>query len=191
MRWCYNTFVYTKSPVSHQHRCQFCRLGVFVTEQNIRTGGIWSVEEQQHDINYLELKAMLLTVKTCFGHVRNSHILVHSDNTTTVVAICKQGSTQSPNCNSIACQIWLWTVARGHWLSPTHCPGVENIEADAESRLFNDTTEWQLSNQWFSKICVAVGVPHIDMFESRINFHIQPYCSWRPDPVLLLLTVSL
>lgn len=63
------------------------------------------VVEQAHDINYLDLKAILLSLQSCGKAICNAHILIYSDNTTAVVSLNRQGSTQSKNCNDMACQI--------------------------------------------------------------------------------------
>lgn len=37
----------------------------------------------------------------------------------------------------------MWCIDKGIWLTPAHIPGVDNVEADLASRVFNDKTEWQ------------------------------------------------
>jgi hypothetical protein len=130
----------------------------------------------------LELTAVQLALQALFSKVSNTHILIKSDNQTTVVGINKQGSTHSQNCNSATRSIWLWAMSRDIWLSATHCPGVNNVEADRASRLFNDSTEWQLNPKLFTQICHSFGKPSVDLFASRLNFQLKPYCSWQPDP---------
>ena len=146
------------------------------------TGGRWGPQEWGQDINYLELKAVLFSLMTACKSVTNQHILIRSDNTTTVVAINRQGSTHSPNCNSMARQIWTWAIRTRNWLSAAHCQGILNTEADLASRLFNDSTEWTLDNNTFKQICRAFGRPEIDLFASRLNYKIDNYCAWLPDP---------
>lgn len=160
----------------------FSGWGCFLPATKFRTGGRWGPDELDHDINYLELKAVLLSLKSCCRDSSGAHILVHSDNTTTVVSINRQGSTHSDNCNDITRDIWLWAKTHSNWLSSTHCPGRLNVEADKASRLFNDSTEWTLSDRYFRNICRLFGNPVIDMFASRLNYKLMPYCSWQPDP---------
>lgn len=40
--------------------------------------------------------------------------------------------------------VWDWCVYNKTWLTATHISGVQNIEADKESRSLNDRTEWTL-----------------------------------------------
>ena len=151
-------------------------------QENIKTGGRWGPQDHGQDINFLELKAVLLSLQSCCRSIRASHILIQSDNTTTVVGINRQGSTQSTNCNNIARQIWQWAIASDNWLSATHCPGKFNVHADEASRLFNDSTEWTLSIKLFKQITGIMGKPSIDLFASHLNFRIRPFCAWHPDP---------
>lgn len=161
--------------------------GCHIPSTGLKTGGRWSVWEQNFDINYLELTAVLLSLQATCANTRNAHILINSDNTTTVVSINRQGSTHSVNCNSVARAIWSWALKNSNWLSATHCPGVSNVEADEASRLFNDSTEWTLRKDVFGKICQRFGQPSIDLFASRLNHQVMPYCAWQPDPNALLI----
>ena len=90
------------------------------------------------------------------------------------------GTKQS--CNMITRDIWQWCIQRNIWLSACHLPGVENTEADRESRLNHDNTEWQLNPKLFHRLGQIWPKPEIDLFASRINFHILPYVAWKPDP---------
>ena len=51
------------------------------------TGRFWSPEEQRYHINFLELKAVLLSLKSLRGAFSEKHVLVQSHNTTTVAYI--------------------------------------------------------------------------------------------------------
>ena len=55
------------------------------------TGEFWSLEQQRHHINFLELKAILLGLKSLCRAFSKKHILVHSNNTTTVAYINAMG----------------------------------------------------------------------------------------------------
>ena len=156
--------------------------GYHIEGTQIKSGGRWTQEELQYDINFLELKAVLFSLLSACKGINNRHILIQSDNTTTVVGINKQGSTHSPTCNSVARDIWHWAMENNNWLSATHCPGVYNVEADYASRVFNDSLEWQLHPRKFKYICNALGTPSIDLFASRLNCQLPDYCAWQPDP---------
>ena len=56
------------------------------------------------------------------------------------------------------------------------------MEADAESRVLNLSTEWSLSLPVFADIARRWGSFDIDLFASRLNYKVPCYVSWRPDP---------
>ena len=145
-------------------------------------GGRWSNVEKEHHINYLELKAVLLGLQSLCSSVSNSHVKVLTDNTTAVAYIRNMGGTRSIECNEMAREIWLWCKEKQIWLSVLHIPGVDNVLADAASRVFDDTTEWKLQEAIYAKITKRWGLPDIDMFASRLNYQTLPYVAWGPDP---------
>ena len=66
------------------------------------TAGLWDLEEQAFHINYLELKAVLLGLKSLCATIYNKHIRIQSDNTTTVAYVNAMGGIKSANCNDLA-----------------------------------------------------------------------------------------
>ena len=109
------------------------------------------------------------------------------DNTTAVYYINNMGGSKSIPCNQVAKQIWALCIANNNWLRATYLPGCKNVEADAESRVFNDRTEWMLDPQIFKRITNKFGSPEIDLFASRLNKQYAKYSSWRPDPEALFV----
>lgn len=145
------------------------------------TGGQWSPEESENHINYLELRAVLLSLQSFCRFMDNKHIRIRSDNTVTVICINKQGSTKV-NLNNMTRNIWLFAIQRTLWLTAEHIPGECNQQADRESRKFNIDTEWKLKRSVFLQITDIFGRPDIDLFANRINSQLERYYSWRPDP---------
>ena len=92
------------------------------------------------------------------------------------------GGVKSQGCNEMAQQIWDWCIKRDIWLSACHIPGVQNSEADTESRKFNESTEWSLDSVVFDSVLALWGPFQIDLFASRLNFKVANYVSWKPDP---------
>ena len=68
------------------------------------------------------------------------------------------------------------------WLTATHIPRISNFEADAQSRTFNDRTEWKLDAEIFQILSRKILNPEIDLSASRLNCQIKPFISWGPDP---------
>ena len=114
--------------------------------------------------------------------MKSVHIRVYSDNTTTVNYITSMGGTHSMECNSVAKEIWLFCITREIWLSAAHIPGKDNIQADKESRVFNDNKEWMLRSGIFHQVTKLWEEPTIYLFASTLNAQVAGYASWRPDP---------
>ena len=86
------------------------------------------------------------------------------------------------NLNNLARQIWLWCKEREIFLTATFLCGSANVIADFESRHFNTDTEWRLDRNVFTRLHKCFGPCDIDLFASRLNYQLDKYMSWRPDP---------
>ena len=115
-------------------------------------GGFWSIEEQRYHINFLELKAVLLGLKSLCGAFSEKHVLIQSDNTTIVAYINATGGIKSLPCNEMETMIWDWCLNHNICLSAIHISGSKNIQADKESRVLKESTEWSLSQEVFDAI---------------------------------------
>ena len=110
-------------------------------------------------------------------------LLVQSDNTTAVANINAVGATKSIPCNEMATMIRYWCLNHSIWLSATHIPGSKNIQADKESRVVKESTEWSLSQEVFNAIQERWGKFNSDPSAFRVNFKVPQYVSWRLDPM--------
>ena len=187
LAWWVNNVLTASRPISHGNpdltlTTDASNVGWGAVCGDTSTGGFWSLEEQRYHINFLELKAVLLGLKSLCGAFSKKHVLIQSDNTTTVVYINAMGSIKSLPCNEMATMIWDWCLNHNIWLSATHIPGSKNIQADKESRVLKESTEWSLSQEVFNAIHQRWGMFDIDLFASRLNFKLPQYVSWRPDP---------
>ena len=88
----------------------------------------------KHDINYLEILAVLLALKSFSDEVSGGHVKVMSDNTTAVACINQMGTCHSKANNNLVIQVWEWCIAHDTWITMAHIPGKENVQADRESR---------------------------------------------------------
>ena len=145
-------------------------------------GGHWGYPEVEAHINVLELKAVLLSLQALCNDFLNVHILVYSDNTTTVAYINHMGGTKSQACDAMAHKLWVWCEARRLHLSAVHIPGVDNTCADGLSREFDSNTEWQLNVDIFQELHRLAGRLDVDLFATRLNHQLPVYASWQPDP---------
>ena len=98
--------------------------------------------------------------------------------TTAVCYINNMGGSKSPDCNSVARQIWNYFVECYTWISASPLPECENSEADRKSRHFNDRTEWQShiilliyqaiwsAKHWFDCISLKKAISSLCLMEA-------------------------
>lgn len=155
--------------------------GGFNETENIRTGGKWSAREREFHINVLELKACQLTIYSFCKDIRNTHIRIFMDNTTSCAYINKYGGKHY-ELDSVAREIWFWCIERNIFLSAAHIPGKENVDADQQSRIKNEDLEWALRPELFQCILEYYPKLTVDLFASRLNNKLPKYVSRKPDP---------
>lgn len=143
-------------------------------------GGHWADSEKEH-INILELKAVLLGLKTLFPNVIHKHIRIKSDNTTVVASINNCGSIKR-RLLDVTEEVFEWAHHRNVTLSAEYLQGSLNVTADLASREKDFNKEWSLMPTVFNDICRVFRVPTIDLFASRINTQLPLFYSWKPDP---------
>lgn len=147
-----------------------------------RVNGAWKAEETKFHINYLELLAIFLALKSFLKNQSGLNILLRVDNKTAISYINRMGSIQFPHLNNLARVIWQWCENSSIWLFASYIKSSDNKEADKESRTFNPDTEWELNQQIFHTITLKLGFPDIDLFASRVNAKCKSYVSWQSDP---------
>lgn len=155
---------------------------VYLSKQ---TGGRWADVEQKLHINALELLAIEYALKSFEASLSGKHVKILTDNTCAVSYLRSMGGSQSILCNEISHRIWVWCQKRRIWLTISHIPGKSNVEADRQSRTFNDRTEWRLDPNIFRRLTKVFGTPSIDLFASRLNYQVKPDVAWGPDPEAL------
>ena len=145
------------------------------------TGGRWNPDEATHDINYLEMLAVLFALQSFSNKVSAKHIKLMVDNTIAVATINQMGTCHSNLNNKMVQQIWEWCILHGVWQTVAHIPGKSNTEANRESRLSRKETERCLDRSIYSAFIQKLDViPDIDLFASRLNHQLKPYISYRP-----------
>ena len=154
--------------------------------QGIRTGGLWSVQEQQQHINVLELKAGMFAVQAFTKDQQRIHAHLRMDNTSALAYIRRMGGTRSQNLMRVTSEMWDWCLQKGITLSGSHLPGISNQTADWKSREVQTSAEWKLNARSFRKICMYLGPCRTDLFATRLNAQLDNYISWRPDPGAML-----
>ena len=89
--------------------------------------GAWSVPESHLHINFLELKAVLLALKSFQHLVQGKVILVATDNTTVVAYINKEGGMRSGSLCPLLWRLLCWCNLRQIVLKARHIPGRLNV----------------------------------------------------------------
>jgi len=147
-----------------------------------RTGGTWSVQEQEHHINYLELLAAFLALQAFGKTWENTVVLCRLDNVTAVTYINQKGGTASHSLCQLAITIWNWCIAKGISLTVEHLPGHLNTIADQESRSTQDRCDWMLNPDILQRLHQTMGPLEVDLFATRLTRQLPHFYSWRPDP---------
>ncbi|XP_032237067.2 uncharacterized protein LOC116617948 [Nematostella vectensis] len=178
-----NKNVISHGAPSHTLTTDASNLGWGAVFENDSTGGTWSVKDQKHHINNLELLAVFLGLKTYCKDLRDAHVRAMIDNTTAIAVLNYMGTSHSPELNLLGKTIWEWCITRGIWLSSAHIPGIANCLADRESRTKIRQTEWMLNTDLVSFALSELEFsPSIDLFASRLNKQFTRYVSFKPDP---------
>ena len=116
--------------------------------------GNWSLPESKLQINYLELKTVILALKEFQALCTNNIVLIATDNTTVVAYIHKEGGMKSGPLCALLWRILTWCTRKQVTLKACHIPGRLNVIADKLSRLGQTIqSEWFLNPEVFQAIC--------------------------------------
>ena len=126
--------------------------------------GVWSKTQSRLHINILEMIAISLTLRRALQFIKNSTVLISTDNTTVVAYLNCQGGTHSPD---LCMEVWktlIWCHQNQINLLIKHIPGKFNVLADLLSRITKPiSTEWGLNQS------VANAVFRMTQFRSVRN----------------------
>lgn len=156
--------------------------GAFNVKTSISTGGRWNDAEAIFPINHLELLAIFYALQAFCSDLRNTHVSIQSDSTCAIAYINNMGGIASLRMDQLALEIWQWCLDRELFISASFIPGLWNSFADFASRNFSDSTEWMLKRDLFVRLCEQSFHPDVDLFASRINYQIERFVSWFPQP---------
>ena len=145
--------------------------------------GVWSDGESRLHINFLELKAVFLALKSFELLCRNQIVLIATDDTTVVAYINKQGGMKSGSLCALLWRLLSWCHPRGIVLRARHIPGRLNVIADKLSR-HNQViqTEWSLDQSVFNLLCSRWTPPQVDLFAIWFNYKLPKFVSPVPNP---------
>ena len=147
------------------------------------TQGRWNSSESKLHINYLELLAVFLGIKSFFKSSTPISLLVLCDNIPTVRYINYMGGTKSHYLCNLALELWDYCLSHNIWVKAVYFRGSDNVNADSLSRYFSDNHDYFLSHSWFTRLHSHLDFClEIDLFASRIHHHLPLYASRLPDP---------
>ena len=132
-------------------------------------------------LNSRELHAVLYSMMAAAPRLRNSVVLIETDNSTAKAYINHLGGG-SRFLSSVAHRLWGVTNQHGITLRAVHRPGVENRRADLLSRWRQDSTDLKLHPKFFGLADRQWGRHTVDLFATRLNTQLARFVSWRPDP---------
>jgi len=96
--------------------------------------GAWIAAKHLSQINYLELSAAFLTLKTFIRHKRRINVQLRMDNVTSIAFINRMVGTHSTALLDLAVTIWEWCLEREIIIHAEHLPGSLKVRAEWESR---------------------------------------------------------
>ena len=153
--------------------------------QGMSTGGRWLPEETSYHINCLELLAGSLAIMSFTKNKATGQVLLLMDNISAVTYINKMGGTYSPMLSYLAKNLWDWCLTHNILVTACYIPGIQNVEADRESRVFLYSSDWKLNPGVFNCLHQKWGPINTDLFASRLSYQLDQFVSWRPDPLAI------
>lgn len=94
----------------------------------ISVQGEWSAQKKPLHIHILELRAVKLEILAFKQSIKWRHILVQTDNTTTMFYVKKQGGTEGSVTYSEAQELWHLAIQKGISLTVSYFPDVDNAK---------------------------------------------------------------
>ena len=137
--------------------------------------GRWPVDAPLH-INARELHTLLIFLRDYLPpSLTGKSILWHTDSSTAIAYIRKEGGTVSLVLLGIAAEILLHR--RQLRVRPVFLPSEENLLADAASR-FQVLPDWHLHSNLFQQFVRRWGLPEIDLFATHLSAHLDRFFAW-------------
>ena len=131
------------------------------TFQGRSASGVWEEDLLLAHINFLELMAVQVALSHFLPLVRQQHVLVRTDNLTTMYYINKQGVLRSDRLDGLARSLTLWCVENLASLTAEYVPGLLNRGADLLSR-----GQAPLYPEVVELVWCRFGSPVVDLFAS-------------------------
>ena len=151
--------------------------------------GKWDQATQDtKSINWMELKAIHRSFLHFLPSLIGKSVIVHTDNTSALYNLEKEGGTHSPPLCYIAWDILTLCLSNQIHLQIQQLTGEANVVADKLSRAHKAIpTEWTIHDGVFRAILRELGEPGLNLFATCLNHKLPVYMSPCPDPKALAL----
>ena len=143
-------------------------------------GGLWSDQEKLRHINLLELHTVTLVLKHFAHIVQRRHVLIRSDNVTTVRHINHQGGTASAGLLALSTELMKWVDANLLSIEALHIKGKLNVAADTMSRGGPHPDNWCIHPLISQMIWDRFGTAKVDLFAAKENAKCDLWFSLSP-----------
>ncbi len=143
---------------------------------------VWTEQESQLSINFLELLAIRLTLELMTSDLQGRHVLVECDNTTAVSYVKRQGGVRSWRLYQESRLLHQWAFKHNVLFTAVHRRGIHNQLADFLSRNRPDPLEWSIHEGLLRRVFALWGTPLIDVFASPQNHRLPLWYSTQPHP---------
>ena len=144
--------------------------------------GLWSHPDVEEHINFLELKAIYLSIVHFLPLLKGKSVAIRSDNSSSIFYINKMGGTHSPILCHLALKIWNLAVLHDIKIHASHIAGIDNSAADFLSR-FSHHHEYELSPKAFDILRDIIPFSlNLDLFATKKNKKLNNYVSLFEDP---------
>ena len=154
-------------------------LGGGAVLNEVSSRGPYTLNDKNIHISELELLAALNGLKSFTSQVSNLSVRLMLHNFTAVHYINKLGGTKSPALSAISADIVNWCEKRKLSIKAIHLPGVLNVFTYQQSRMRNESSDWELQESTFQRI-LTLWEPEI---ASTWNKQLDRFVSWKPQPV--------
>ena len=154
------------------------------THEGRSARGTWDRTLRFAHINYLELLAVFLALRVFEPFIRGCHVLVRTDNTTTMCYINRQGGLRSLPLHTLAYKLLVWCDRHLLSLTACHVPGLLNAGADLLSRGPLRYSNWSLHPSVAEQIWDRFGTPVADLFAAEENKKCPLFFSLTGSPTL-------
>ncbi len=148
-----------------------CPAGWDTVWQKGTAKGLWSAQDSMRHINVLELQAVHLALEHFMPFLRGKHVLVHSDNMSTMSQIGHQGGTRSAQLLQVTQSLLTWAAPHLASLRAMYLPGEQNLVADFLSQGKPPPGELRLHPQVVGRIWDLFGEAEVDLFASEESTH--------------------